>query len=811
MMNIITEKKTIVFRYLTLVLLGLFSLPLTGHAQENTVEGISRKFKLYSQKAVQEKLYLHLDRSFYVVGETMWFKAYAVNSTSNQLLDLSKIAYLEVMDKEQNAVIQTKFSLLDGKGNGSLVLPSSVASGNYKVRCYTNWMKNFSSDYYYETTITVVNPFVKFDPDPDQKQELTYDVQFFPEGGQLVRNLESKIGFRAVGSDGKGINFTGALVDQKNDTILRFSPKIFGIGHFMFKPTAGNDYRILVKDTRGKTSTYKLPEILDQGYVMQLKDSTENLISVAVAAQPEKSESIMSLLAHTRQENGYPLTRTLTNGRTVFVLDKSKLGDGITHITLFNASGKPVCERLYFKRPAKTLDIEGQVSKQAYATRDKVIMDLSTSAGIGKAEMSNLSVSVFLTDSIQSQDHENISSYLYLSSDLKGNIESPEYYFRPDSKETGADLDNLMITHGWRRFRWDEVLEKPPGRYTHLPEFDGHFIYGKVYNTQTGAPAKGISTYLAAPDFPARLYYARSDSSGTVRFEVKEFYGPKEITIQTNLSQDSTYRFEMANPFSKQPLNAGLKSFFFDKKMENQLLLRTVNMQTANAFLPKPFRENKYISPDSLAFFGVPDEKYFLDDFTRFPTMEEVMREYVRGVIVRRRQKEFHFQMMDKLFPQTIFNSDPLILLDGIPVFSTDKIMAFDPLRIKKIELMSARYYLGWGDFTGIVSLSTYRGDLAGFELDPRVLVLPYEGAQAKREFYAPRYDTQLALQGRIPDFRNLLHWAPDVDTDAQGKAQLSFYTSDQAGHYRVIVQGMTKNGMAGSKTFTFEVTRRSL
>ena len=198
-------------RFLWLVL-SLLSFPYLGKGQDNNLSEIEKKFQLFSQKAIQEKLYLHLDRSFYVVGETIWFKAYDVNGASNQLMDLSKIAYLEVMDKEQNAVIQTKFSLSGGKGNGSLIIPSSVASGNYKVRCYTNWMKNFSSDYFFETTISVVNPFVKFDPNPDEKQEIAYDIQFFPEGGQLVRNVESKIGFRAVASDGKGINFNGVLI-----------------------------------------------------------------------------------------------------------------------------------------------------------------------------------------------------------------------------------------------------------------------------------------------------------------------------------------------------------------------------------------------------------------------------------------------------------------------------------------------------------------------------------------------------------------------------------------------------------------------
>ena len=151
MMNTITHKETVNYKIFLLILSGFLALPFTGKAQDNAGAGIVQKFQQYSQQSVQEKLYLHLDRSFYLVGETMWFKAYNLNGGTHRFIDLSKIAYLEVMDKDLNAVVQTKFSLLDGKGNGSLELPSSVVSGNYKVRCYTNWMKNFSSDYFFET------------------------------------------------------------------------------------------------------------------------------------------------------------------------------------------------------------------------------------------------------------------------------------------------------------------------------------------------------------------------------------------------------------------------------------------------------------------------------------------------------------------------------------------------------------------------------------------------------------------------------------------------------------------------------------
>ena len=179
-------------------------MAVSANGQDSWVKSTGDKFQTFTKKAVQEKIFLHTDRAFYLVGETMWFKAYNVEGTTNSFLDLSKVAYLEVLDKENNSVAQTKFSMLEGKGNGSLIIPATIASGMYKVRCYTNWMKNFDASYFFEMPVSVVNPFVRFDPDPDSEKEVSYDVQFFPEGGRLVRNLAGKVAFRAIGADGKG-------------------------------------------------------------------------------------------------------------------------------------------------------------------------------------------------------------------------------------------------------------------------------------------------------------------------------------------------------------------------------------------------------------------------------------------------------------------------------------------------------------------------------------------------------------------------------------------------------------------------------
>lgn len=312
---------------------------------------------------------------------------------------------------------------------------------------------------------------------------------------------------------------------------------------------------------------------------------------------------------------------------------------------------------------------------------------------------------------------------------------------------------------------------------------------------------------MATPSLKARLFLAQSDSLGNLRFEVKKLFDKQEMIVQTNTRQDSTYRIEISSPYSEQVSSRLWPQGAYQSLMPDHLLRRSINMQTLNSFMLRPVVPVVYTGSDTLAFFGKPDERYFLDSYTRFPTMEEVMREYVPGVFVRKRQGNFHFLVVDKVTPQGgIFNQDPLILLDGIPVFNTNKIMEFDPLKVQKLEVVDALYYLGHVSFSGIVSYTTYKGDMAGFPLDSRALVQSYQFAQSHKEFYAPRYDTPLSRESRLPDFRNLLHWSPTLIPDAQGKIGVDFYTSDQAGTYRVVVQGLTAGGEAGSGAFTFEV-----
>ena len=160
-------------------------------------------------------------------------------------------------------------------------------------------------------------------------------------------------------------------------------------------------------------------------------------------------------------------------------------------------------------------------------------------------------------------------------------------------------------------------------------------------------------------------------------------------------------------------------------------------MQIQKSFFEKNIR---FLTPamDTVPFYGKPDEKYLLDDFTRFPTMEEVMREYVPGVMVRKRKEKFHFLTVDRI-SNTLYRDNPLVLLDGVPVFDINKIMNYDPRKVRKLDVMTRKYFLGNLSFEGVVSYTTYQGDLLDFEMDPRAFTINYEGLQLEREFFSPR------------------------------------------------------------------------
>ena len=767
------------------------------HAQNFPEDSVTKKFDAFRKQAFLEKVYVRTDRNTYLTGELMWFKVYCVDGYNNKPLDLSKVVYLEMLSEANEPVLQRKVEMQNGIGVGSMFVPAALSAGNYKIRAYTNWMKNFSPDYFFHSTILVVNTFVK--PTAPPKPSSVYDAQFFPEGGDLVANVRSRVAFRVTDQSGKGISFRGAIIDERNDTVAHFHPGKFGIGSFYLTPASTSKYRAVITDDRGSRSTHPLRDVKENGYVVKLTESSDDIMLDVTASSPQENFAPVYLFVQCRQSIVAKESRTIQQGKAAFKVKRSNLPVGITHFTLFDHNLKPVSERLYFKRPEQRMTVDGRTEVVSYNNRSRVKLRVNSNVD------ANLSVSVFKNDSLPSPANTNLFEYLWLTSDLKGNVESPEYYLTSGDTAVARATDNLMLTHGWRRFTWSDVLaNKTDFEYT--PEYRNHVIRGKVTD-EKGQPAPGVLTYLASPQLFVRPYGSRADNKGGIQFEVKDFYGTKKIYVQTNQRVDSTYRIQILNPYSEQYTSWPLPALTLPSTVSKQLLDRSISMQVQDVYFRD--RENQFTPPmiDSLQFYGDADEVYNLDDYTRFPLIEEILREYVPAVNVRKKRDGYHFMVLDHV-NKAIFREDPMILMDGVPVFNVDNVISFDPLKIKRLDVLAREYYEGILSFPGLMSFHTYTNDLGGFPIDKRCLIMDYDGLQLQREFYSPKYDNMNDKDTRLPDPRTLLYWNPTVVATKGQAAEIEFYTSDVQGTYTIFVEGISGDGSAAAGTGSFTVTK---
>lgn len=784
----------------------LFLLLLMKAFAQN--DSLQNQFAAYNKNVLQEKLFVHTDKNIYIAGEILWFKIYDVDAFFHMPLNVSSVAYVEILDKNNKPVLQSKLALNKGDGDGSVFIPVTFNSGNYTLRAYTSWMKNFSPEYFFEKIITIINA-QKITDTVAKQNEIKYNIAFFPEGGNLINNIQSKVAFKISDQFGKGIDCKGILVSNNNDTVQTFHSLKFGMGNFTFTPDATHSYKAIIIFPDGKQIIKELPQIYNNGFAMHMQQNESNQLKITVnqTANNTSSRQAVYLLVNTRGSVKFFAGNNIQNDSAIFLIDATKLGDGISQFTVFNNAKQPVCERLYFTYPKNKLQLSLQTNSLEYDCRKKATIHISSGDKDGNPLRADISLAIYHVDSLQTIDETSIENYLLLTSDLKGTIESPNYYFKNNDSETQEAIDNLMLTNGWRRFNWDDVLQNKKPAFSFVPEVNGHIIYGKIIDTKTGLPGANINGFLSVPGINTQFRNALSDGTGRIKFEMKNFYGSSEIIVQTNTQQDSNYRIDISSPFTDNYSEKILPRFLMPEKNPHTLLYENINTQVQNIYTDNKLQQFKMpVTNDTTAFYTIPDERYVLDDYTRFTTLEEIIREYVLGVNITKREGKFHLKVTQPDIHQP-YENEPLVLLDGVPVFDINKFISNDdPLKMYKLDVITKRYFLGYQSFDGILNFVTYKGDLAGHELDPHAIAIDYEGLQLQRKFYSPEYDTGEKTTSHLPDFRNLLYWSPEIKTNAQGKNEESFYTSDIPGKYVVIAQGLSSKGFAGSQIFYFNV-----
>ncbi|MBX7125941.1 MAG: hypothetical protein K1X47_09630 [Cyclobacteriaceae bacterium] len=779
---LVTDMRSIV------IISTLICFSLTHVVGQNDVALRQRKaLEKYRSTHYQEKIYVMTDRESYLAGETLWFKLWVLDAFMHKPSRLSTVAYVELIDGSGKSIGQTTVALNDAQGSGSVNITPLANNGKYMLRAYTRWMTNYGETSLFRKAVTVVNTFRAPESDKLVNQEVQEDVQFFPEGGHMVYEIPGKVGVKGLLPDGYGFSFTGAVLTQSNDTVAKFRTNQFGMGNFAFTPRKGQAYHAVIKSGKG-IRTIAFPAAEEEGIVMRVEDKGDQFL---VSAKSSFGRPLpVALVVHSRLGNVVTQGSNMDDGKATFSIAKAGLGQGISHITLVDYQGKALAERLVFKPVDRSFDVSIATPKEVLGTRQKTSIRIQASGN--NDQRPNHAVTVYKLDSLDNGPHQDPYSYLWLVSELKGHVESPAYYL----KETAPsyDVESLLLTQGWTRYQWSGKESLP----AILPEPNGPIIAGKVTQADSETPAVNIPVYLSSPGLYQRVYPSRSDSKGQLLFELRKFTGSRQVFVQPDPSAGANLRIQLEKPYfkysSETPGQLKLP-FSWRRSLEE----RNVSMQVSSAYAESSRVKSL---PDSGTFFGKPDESYNLDDYTRFNNMEDVMREYVKGVWVRKRDGKFRF-----IIPNTqnreVYKDDFIILLDGLPLFDADQVMKIDPLQLKRIDVFTQNYYLNDFLFKGLVSMSSYKGDMAGYQ--PSVSAIAWDGVQTPESYYVPRYPVP-ANRERIPDFRHLLYWNPDLKFAADGTAEIELFTSDLDGTFLIVVQGINSTGLAGSGMGEFKV-----
>ena len=407
----------------------------------------------------QEKIHLHTDRTMYVPGEKIWFKAYVVDAYSHQSPTYSQYAYIELIDASDSLVHRVMVRRDDnGLFHGTLLLSKLIPEGDYTLRAYTRYMENQGDDYFFNKPIRIGNLTAAKTKQAVRKPGSNYDVSFYPEGGYLTEGAHCRVAIKALNQQGASENITGEIVDKEGNVISEVTTVFAGMGSFGFIPEQGATYYLLCKNSSGQENRFKLPPA-KKTYTIGV-NSRNNRHFIQLLKSPGMPEETLYLLVHCKGEVQY--FDAWNHNNEYVLLPNDLLPSGVIQIVLFDAQMNPVSERLIFNKNEDRPKLVFSADKPFYQNRERVISEIFMADNEGNPLTGHVSVAVTDDKDIAIDTLHTIVSSLLLSSELRGYIESPGYYLQDHPRAEFA-LDLLMMTHGWRRY---EVSQAIKGNYT---------------------------------------------------------------------------------------------------------------------------------------------------------------------------------------------------------------------------------------------------------------------------------------------------------------------------------------------------------
>ena len=797
---------------------------VNGRAQsvkENSADGLVAQLKTYTAKHLTEKTYLQFDKPYYAAGDTIYFKAYVAAGERHELSNISGVLHVDIINTKNKVDQAIKLQLIEGVAWGDFALPDSLPKGTYRVRAWTQWMRNDPGSFFEKEipigsiTDTKVSESTTARIKAVQPKA---DLQFFPEGGEMITGLDNRIAFKATGINGLAMAVKGRVIDNDNKEVLSFNSAHLGMGSFALTPETGKSYKAQVTYADGSKDEIPLPTANNKGIILSVNNDSIPKATVKIQANKafflENKNKEYTLLIYS---GGVATTVAWKLDSTSISMDikKRKLFTGIATVTLFSQDNEPLAERLIFIQNYDQLNLAVNPDKDTYHTRDKVSIKLTAKTRTDSTVMGHFSVSVTDESKVKpDEDNETtILSSLLLTSDLKGYVERPNYYFtstNADINETKLkELDLVMLTHGYRKFTWQQLNSKDTIKYQ--PE-QGLEINGRVLNVLGKPVVKGTISLISLEK--RRFISDTTNSQGYFSFRDLAFTDTTRFMLQAvnakgKNSAKLIYNQDKPGPpvsnfivsTDQQDINQTMQGYLENTEKQQEELNR---LGLGKGRQLKEIKIKALVHPniksESLVSTAFANQVIYSDDIPYAGRLSAKLM----GLVHRLKWTQ------DPDDPSSFIPAGQvLIVVDGMEMHRYSRILSqISPESVAMVEVLlpPTSYVYGPDAYGGALIITTKPGGVDPKNL-PSTGVLPIlaKGYHKARGFYTPKYEHADDNPDR-KDLRSTIYWQPEILTDKEGNASLQYYTADGTGDYRVTIEGIDEKGNIGRKVFTYKV-----
>lgn len=617
-----------------------------------------------------------------------------------------------------------------------------------------------------------------------------FDVKFFPEGGALINIPHQNVAFKAQGADGFSKEIEGFLFNSKGDTLTNFRSEHNGMGIFTMNPVNNETYYVTVRTNDSITKRFDLPAIEPKGISIAMSHYKQEIRYEIQKTEATEWPQKLFLLAHTRGK--LAILQPINPKRTFGKMNDSLFTEGITHFMLIDEQGNALSERLIFVPDHKPNQWQITTDQPTYGKREKVSLQIAAKDSEGNPVEGTFSVSITDRKSIQPDSlADNILSNLLLTSDLKGYVEDPAFYFLNQNARTLRSIDYLMMTHGWRRHKMENVLRTPSLNFTNYIE-KGQTISGRIMGF-FGANVKKGPICVLAPKYNI-IATTETDEKGQfivntsfrdsttflVQARTKKGFAGVDILMDPPQYPVATHKapyFNGATTFMEDYLMNTRDQYYMEGGM------RVYNLKEVTVTAKRERPSSKSIYTGGINTYTVEEDRLQGYGQTAFDAASRLPSVTITN------GSEIHIRN----------NSEPAIIVIDDIVYED----ASDILKDIQVSDMSSISLLRGADAV-ILGPRASGGAVVITLKDPRNLparpaqgIITYTplGYSESVEFYHPTYDTPEKKNAQRSDFRSTVYWNPELRLDAEGKATIEYYTPDSTAPEDIIIEGVDKNG----------------